>query len=98
MITSADNATVKQARALLEPKGRREQGRFLVEGVRLIEEAMRAGTPPALLFFLDQVRGDARSAAVVTEAGRQGVTLVELSPTVFGTLTDTVTSQGLIAV
>ncbi len=41
MITSPDNPKVKQARALLEPKGRREQGRCLVEGVRLIEEAMR---------------------------------------------------------
>jgi RNA methyltransferase, TrmH family len=98
MITSADNATVKQARALLEPKGRREQGRFLVEGVRLIEEAMRAGTPPALLFFLDEVRGHARSAALLAEAERQGATLLELSPKVFGTLTDTVTSQGMTAV
>lgn len=98
MITSPDNQTVKQARALQEPKGRREQGRCLVEGVRLIEEAMRAGAPPALLFFLGPAREQARSANLLAEAERQGAALLELSPKVFGTLADTVTSQGLIAV
>jgi RNA methyltransferase, TrmH family len=98
MITSPDNQNVKQARALLEPKGRREQGRSLVEGIRLIEEAMRAGTVPALLFFVEQARAHARSASLLVEAERQGAALLELSPKVFGTLTDTVTSQGLIAV
>lgn len=97
MITSTDNVTVKQARALLEPKGRREQGRFLVEGVRLIEEAMRVGTASVLLFFLDQARHHARAAALLTEAERQGATLLEVSPKVFSTLTDTVSSQGIIA-
>jgi RNA methyltransferase, TrmH family len=98
MITSPDNPTVKQARSLLEPKGRREQGRFLVEGVRLIEEAIRAGMPPALLFFLNQARQHPRSAGLLAESERQGSSLLELSPKVFGTLTDTVTSQGVIAV
>lgn len=98
MITSPGNLTVKQARALLEPKGRREQGRCLVEGVRLIEEAMRAGIVPALVFFLDQAREHARSAGLLAEAGRLGAQSLELSPRVFGTLADTVTSQGMIAV
>ncbi len=98
MITSPDNATVKQARALLEPKGRREQGRCLVEGVRLVEEAMKAGATPALLFFVGQVRGQPRAAELLAEAERRGATVLELNSRVFGTLTDTVTPQGIIAV
>lgn len=98
MISSTDNQTVKEARALLEPKGRREQGRALVEGVRLVEEAMRAGTSPALLFYLAQAREQPRAAALLTEAERLGAGLLELSPRVFGTLSDTVTSQGILAV
>lgn|GEM_PF-1874123 len=50
MITSPDNPKVKLARALLERRGREQQGRWLGEGVRLIEEAMRAGVIPALVF------------------------------------------------
>lgn len=98
MITSTDNANVKQARALLEPKGRREQGRCLVEGVRLIEEALRAGFAPAFLFYIGEAVGQPRASAILAEAERRGVARLELSPKVFGALADTVTSQGLIAV
>ena len=98
MITSPDNPKVKQARALLEPKGRREQGRCLVEGVRLIEEAIRAGHSPALIFFTGQARQNTRAAAVLRRAEMAGAPIEELSPQVFDTLSDTVASQGVIAV
>ncbi len=98
MITSTDNVTVKTARALLEAKGRREQGRGLIEGVRLIEEALRAGIAPALVFFVEPARGNERAAALLAEAAQRGSRTVELSPKVFETLMDTVTSQGLVAV
>lgn len=97
MITSADNQTVKEARALLEPKGRREQGRFLVEGVRLIEEALRAGMRPAFLFHLPAARENARAAALLAAAGAAGASVLELAPKAFNSLTETVASQGVIA-
>lgn len=98
MITSPDNPKVKQARALLDAKGRREQGRCLIEGVRLIEEALRAGVSPALIFFVDQAQQSPRSAALLAAARAEGAALLEVSPAVFGTLSDTVASQGVIAV
>lgn len=98
VISSQDNQTVKAARALLEPKGRRDQGRCLVEGVRLIEEAINAGIAPALLFVVEQARGRERAAALIAEAERHGIQTVELSSKVFDTLADTVTTQGLVAV
>jgi RNA methyltransferase, TrmH family len=97
MITSADNYRVKQARALLDQRGREAQNHCLIEGVRLIEEAMRAGIVPALVFFTDQARNTARSVALLDAASSAGAQLLELSPQVFGTLSDTVTSQGIIA-
>jgi RNA methyltransferase, TrmH family len=97
MITSADNSRVKQARALLDQRGREAQNHCLVEGVRLIEEAMRAGIIPALVFFTDQARSNPRSAALLEAVSVAGALLFELSPQVFGTLSDTVTSQGVIA-
>jgi TrmH family RNA methyltransferase len=98
MITSPDNPKVKLARLLREPKGRHEQGCCLVEGVRLIEEAMRAGHSPALIFFTDQARQNERAAELLRAAELAGVSSGELSPQVFGTLSDTVSSQGVIAV
>jgi RNA methyltransferase, TrmH family len=46
VIDSPTNATVKELQALALPKGRREQGRFLVEGVRLVGDALAAGWKP----------------------------------------------------
>lgn len=97
MITSADNPRVKQARALLEQRGRETYGLCLVEGVRLIEEALRAGRTPALVFFLDQTRTNPRAATLLEAAARTGADLMEVSSRVFGTLSDTVASQGMIA-
>ena len=42
-ITSAKNPTVRALRALAERKGRLEQGRFLVEGEKMIREALSCG-------------------------------------------------------
>ncbi len=44
MLTSLQNPLVKQLRRLHEPKGRRQQGVFLVEGTHLIEAALATET------------------------------------------------------
>ena len=98
MITSANNRKVKQARALLNRRGRKQQGRCLAEGVRLIEDVMRAGVAPALIFFMASARPTSRAEALLDAARTSGVPLWELTPNIFGTLSDTVTSQGVIAV
>lgn len=54
MIDSPSNVRVKELQALVLPRGRKEQGRFLVEGVRLVSDALRAGwTPESALLNSD---------------------------------------------
>lgn len=98
MFTSPDNPKVKLARALLERRGRAQQGRCLAEGVRLIEDAVRAGLTPALLFFTAQATEQPRAGQLIAAMDQAGVPVMELSPAVFAALTDTVTSQGVVAV
>ena len=98
MITSADNPKVKAARALLYRRGREQAGQCLAEGVRLIEDVSRAGVAPALIFFVAPAPDATRTIALLDAARAAGVPLWELSPAVFGTLSDTRTSQGVIAV
>jgi TrmH family RNA methyltransferase len=99
MITSVDNPKVKQARSLLERRGREQQGRCLAEGVRLVEDAMRAGIHPALVFYVAEIGQNPRGQAILTAAeAADPAGVVEVTPAVLATLSDTVTSQGLIAV
>jgi TrmH family RNA methyltransferase len=53
-ITAFSNPLVKDVRALREKKGRRRQGMFLAEGLRILTEAREAGRLPAILFYYAQ--------------------------------------------
>jgi len=50
-ITAFSNPLVKDVRALRDKKGRRRQGMFLAEGLRILAEAREAGKLPAILFY-----------------------------------------------
>ena len=98
MITSTENPKVKLARSLLERRGRVEAGQCLAEGVRLIEDAMRVGVVPTLVFFVASAADSPRAVALLDAARSAGALVWELSRAVFGALSDTNTSQGIIAV
>ena len=48
-ITAFSNPLVKQVRSLREKKHRREEGRFIAEGLRILTEAREAGHLPEIL-------------------------------------------------
>lgn len=99
MITSTANAHVKFIRSLaLNRRERRRERLFVLEGVRLVAEALAARVPLRLVLYA----GEQLSA---TEAGRQVLDqLVDLpncypaSPQVVAAASDTVTPQGVVAV
>jgi TrmH family RNA methyltransferase len=51
MITSVANEKVKYVRSLYRRRARYRERCFVIKGVRLVEEAFRAGIVPALLFY-----------------------------------------------
>jgi TrmH family RNA methyltransferase len=55
-ITAFSNPLVKEVRALREKKGRRRQGMFMAEGLRILTEAREAGRLPAILFYAEGTR------------------------------------------
>jgi TrmH family RNA methyltransferase len=66
MIDSPTNSTVKALRALATSKGRREQHRFLVEGVRAVEDGLRAGFgPEVVLYNGDLLKRTERGASLI---------------------------------
>ncbi len=97
MITSIHNSKIQQIRALVGRKSARDDARaFVVEGVRLVEEALAAGWRPSLVLFSSDL-SDRGRAAVAGFAG-QGVEVEEVDAHLFDSFSDTETSQGLLAV
>ncbi len=95
-ISSSTNPRYKLARSLLSRRGRKKQAQLLLEGVRLIEDSISAGFPPALVFFDPAATTDVRS--LVERAHIAGIQVLSLDAELLAELTDTVVSQGVVAV
>lgn len=96
-ITSAQNARVKLVRALSgRAKDRREEHAFIAEGVRLVEEARRAGWP--FRFVLHTGDLGVRGGELLRTLASAGVATDEVDEQLFRTLTDTENPQGILAV
>ena len=94
-ITSTNNPMVKTYRALRDKKGRATQGLFLVEGVRLITDALDSGVRIEKIFY-DFKREALRP--LVKKAESQGIECIEASEKVIDVLSDTDNPQGVVAV
>jgi TrmH family RNA methyltransferase len=97
MITSIHNPRVQLARALLgRGKERQEQGAFVAEGVRLVEEALASGW--AFRFALHVPHLTGRAQELVGAMTAAGVELVPVTAEVMQSISETEAPQGILAV
>ncbi len=97
MITSPHNPKIKLVRSLQErARKRRLAGMFVIEGVRLVEEAANSDWRFELALF-DATLSE-RGRKVVEVLRSRGVSCEEVSPELLRSLSDTETSQGILAV
>ena len=97
MITSSQNSRIKLVRALLgRARERREAGAFVVEGVRLVEEAETRKW--SFKFALYDNSLNERGSSLVEHLLSRGVDVEEVSEIVMKSLSNTETPQGILAV
>ena len=97
MISSIQNPKIKLVRGLLATrKEREENGSFIIEGVRLAEEAIRAGLHPTLILFSSQL--SARGHKILHNLADQNCEIEEIAPELMDRISDTQTSQGILMV
>lgn len=97
MLTSAKNPRIQQIRKLQgSARARRKEALFVVEGVRLAEEAFNAGWQPDYLIFTQDV--NTRGQQIVTGFQNQGIEIVPVSSQVMQAASNTQTPQGILLV
>lgn len=97
MITSAQNPKLKLVRTLQgRPKGRHEHGAFVVDGIRLIEEALRSDWP--FRFVLASESLNDRGQALAAQLKAKGVEIEPVSEQLMKSISETETPQGMLAV
>lgn len=97
MITSTQNSKIKWVRLLQsQARARKESAVFVVEGVRLVEEALTAGWNAELVLHTADL--STRGQAVVSGFAQRGCPVEEVSEGVLEAASDTQTPQGILAV
>ncbi len=97
MITSNQNPKLKLVRALLgRPKERRDANAFVIEGIRLIEEAVTAGWRFQFVLFTDGLNERGQDLIKVLIAHR--VDVEEVAGDLLQKVSDTEMPQGILAV
>jgi len=96
MITSTSNEKIKLIRALQAQRRVREAEQlYVIEGARLVEEALRANVPIKLALHTDDL--DPRGQAALSQLAHLGVPVETVTLKVMAAASDTRTPQGLLA-
>lgn len=95
LIRSARNPAVAFIRSLQRGGVRRRAGHTIVEGPKLVAEALRAEVVDSVLCVAEP---SPAAAALVNDAAAQGITVRRCTDQVFNAAADTETPQGILAV
>ena len=97
MITSSQNSKLKLVRSLMaRAKERREAKAFVIEGVRLVEEAVNAGWNFQFVLFSDGL--SERGRDLINTLSIKNIEVDDVAGDLLQKLSDTETPQGILAV
>jgi TrmH family RNA methyltransferase len=98
-ITSTSNPRIKQIRSLLaNRKDRRHERLFVIEGIRLVEEALRTGSAlRTMIYDAEHLGATPRGLALLEQVEDQAGAYPATAEIIAAT-TDTVAPQGIVAV
>jgi TrmH family RNA methyltransferase len=97
MITSKQNPKIKWVRSLQnQSRARKEEQRFVVEGIRLVEEALSSDWTASLVLYLEDT--SERGQKLVDSFRSNEINIESVSQPVMRAISDTETPQGILAV
>ncbi|HHY99389.1 MAG TPA: RNA methyltransferase [Firmicutes bacterium] len=98
-ISSPHNPKIKLVRRLLENRGfRYEYGAYVIEGARLVDEAIAASIDLEFVLFALDFEEREPGRRLLQKVRDSGVPLIPVAQGILSRLADTVTSQGILAV
>lgn len=98
MIASRHNPAVRQVRALTHKRARDQTGLFLVEGIRLVAQALAVGAPVQELIVAPELLTSEFARELVVRSQATGIPCLDVSPDAFMSLSVREHAQGLAAV
>lgn len=97
-ITGFSNPTVKYLRSLRDKKHRKRSGQFLVEGLRLLEDARSSGRLPQTLVMAEGRAPHALLARLEAEVAAAGGEVITTTPDILSKITGKENAQSVAGV
>ena len=97
-ITSLQNSYVKFLRSLKHRKYREREGRFFVEGIRIVEEAVTCGADLERLVFCSGLLKNERAQKLIENFAQRGGRCLSVAAPIFQKLSERDDPQGIGAV
>lgn len=99
MISSPNNSRLKRVRALFQyGKRRRTERHFILEGVKLIADALASDIPLECILYHSNAATEPTTAQLLEQASTSNISCFEVEESLFNKLTDTPSPQGILAV
>lgn len=98
MLTNSSNPTIKRIRALKNRKEREDTGLTFVEGIRIVGEAVQMGARIESLVVAPELLTSDFARDLIQQQRHHGITVLEVSAAVFGSLSAKDGPQGIGAV
>jgi TrmH family RNA methyltransferase len=98
IISSQNNSRIKQIRALRQRKGREQTGLAFIEGIRVVAEAAALPDTIETLVVAPERLSSAFAQELVQDQVGNGISCLEVTPEVFGSLSVKEGPQGIGAV
>lgn len=89
---------IKQLSKLKSKKERDKQGRFLIEGLRLCEEAANSGWPIESVLYTTSFEEKPKGKNLLNKLHHSNAVLIQVKSQTLSKLSDTVTAQGIVCV
>ena len=98
IITSLQNQFIKLAASLKQKKYRDELNLFIVEGVRLVEEAAQSNWLIETCIYTAEVLQQERVQEIITDLKSKHCRMIQVSAIIYNKITDTKAPQGIMAI
>ncbi|WP_378955863.1 TrmH family RNA methyltransferase [Pelosinus sp. sgz500959] len=98
IITSLQNKFVKLAASLKQKKYRDELGLFVVEGVRLVEEAVQSDWLIETCIYTEETLEQERVQRIIADLQSKNCRMIQVASSIYEKVTDTKEPQGIMAI
>lgn len=98
VITSGQNQFIKMAASLKEKKFRDKLGLFMIEGVRLVEEAAHSNWQTEICFYTAGAKEEKRVQEILLVLASRGCRILEITNALYEKITEVKQPQGIMAI